>query len=174
MFSKIRRVQWLFYFMEIWKDVLGFEGLYRISNNGRVFSVRTNRFLKCGKNSFGYSLVVLAKNGVNKSCKVHRLVALHFIPNPENKPQVNHINGVKTDNGVENLEWCTAQENIKHSWNNNLSKPQNGEKHGMSKLKHDDVLEIQSMLKNGKHLQKEIASMFGVVQQTISYVKSKM
>ena len=101
---------------EIWKDIVGYEGLYQISNLGRVKSLNYSRtgkenILSPGLNSGGYYTVSLFKNGEIKKFRVHRLVALAFIPNPENKPCVDHINGVRTDNCVKNLRWCTQKEN---------------------------------------------------------------
>lgn len=119
---------------EVWKDIEGYEGLYQVSNLGRVKSLK--RFVNCknGKrtvnekiliqhdNTHGYCAVILSKNCKTKNCTVHRLVAKAFIPNLENKEDINHINGVKTDNYVDNLEWVTRRENIIHSWNMGLSK----------------------------------------------------
>lgn len=103
---------------EIWRDIKDYEGLYQVSNFGRIRSFITNRILKQGNISCGYLAVVLCKNGKKKMYSVHRLVASTFIPNPENKPQVNHKNENKQDNRVENLEWMTAKDNINHGTHN--------------------------------------------------------
>lgn len=109
---------------EIWKDVIGYEGLYQVSNLGRVKSLVFSRekYLSPGKNvihtKYGdavYLFVPLSKNGVRKNGGIHRLVAQAFIPNPENKREVNHKDGNPSNNRVENLEWCTHRENILHS-----------------------------------------------------------
>lgn len=100
---------------EIWKDIPGYEGLYRISNLGNVESLATGKLLKKLSHSTGYLAVVLYKNRHPKRCILHRLVAKAFIPNPENKPTVNHKNGNKHDNSVDNLEWATFLENNRHA-----------------------------------------------------------
>ena len=110
---------------EIYKDIEGFEGLYQVSNLGRVKSLNYNHTGKEGVltpalNSYGYCKVSLWKNGKMRVKSIHRLVADAFIDNPNNLPCVNHINGVKTDNSVENLEWCTYKENNAHAIENNL------------------------------------------------------
>ena len=97
------------------KEIEKYKGYY-ITDDGVVFSKRFNRPLKSFVNEGGYLVVPLTQNGKTKQERVHRLVATTFIPNPESKPQVNHINGVKTDNRVENLEWCTSNENIQHRY----------------------------------------------------------
>jgi len=99
---------------EIWKLVTGYEGLYEVSNLGRVKSVKfkKHRLKTLYKNKKGYLYTYLYKNGVREYWRVHRLVATVFIPNPENKPTVNHIDEDKLNNKVSNLEWATYSEQM--------------------------------------------------------------
>ena len=103
---------------EIWKDIEGYEGRYQVSNLGRVKRVTTGRILKGGKNTCGYLKVQLYKNGSKSDKTIHRLVAQAFIPNPENKLEINHIDEYKTNNVVSNIEWATRKENINHGTRN--------------------------------------------------------
>ena len=93
------------------KDIKNYEGIYQVTENGDVWSVRRNRFLKPYKNQLGYLRVVLSKNGIHKRYSVHRLVAQAFIDNPDNLPCVNHKDENKLNNNVDNLEWCTIRYN---------------------------------------------------------------
>ncbi len=102
---------------EIWKSIEGYEGLYEVSNLGNVRSLNwhltgTIRVLKPRQNGYGYLSVILYKNGKMKKFYVHRLVASAFLPNPQNLPQVNHKDENKTNNSIENLEWCSCKDNI--------------------------------------------------------------
>lgn len=99
---------------ETWRDVPGYEGLYQVSDQGRVKNARSGHIRKPREKWDGYLQVNLSRNNRAQSMAVHRLVALAFLPNPESKPQINHINGKKTDNRAENLEWCTGSENQRH------------------------------------------------------------
>lgn len=99
--------------MEVWRDIIGFEGLYQVSDLGRVKSLLNGRerVLVGRKNKDGYLLVSLCKDGNAKKCYVHRLVAEAFIPNPDNLPQVNHRDECKSNNVVSNLEYCDRKYN---------------------------------------------------------------
>lgn len=97
---------------EVWKDIKGYEGLYQISDQGNVFSVKRNKTLRPLINTYGYHFVNLHRDGKQIASQIHRLVAEAFIPNPDNKPQVNHINENKADNRVCNLNWMTNKENM--------------------------------------------------------------
>lgn len=115
--------------MEIWKDITGYEGYFQVSSLGNFRSLdRTIKYKDSGTRLYpgkslltetiveGYQRIVLMKDAVKKRYMCHRLVAQEFIPNPENKPFINHINGNKADNRVENLEWCTQSENELHGY----------------------------------------------------------
>lgn len=161
---------------EIWRDIKGYKGCYQVSSLGRVRSLRRKRLsngylreriLKFGIAVNGYFYVILCKDRIIKPFSVHRLVAQAFIPNPDNKPEVNHKSGVKTDNEVNSLEWCTHKENIEHR-DNILGKNNRGENHPRHKLMKADVLQI----KESKLKQKELAEIFRVSHQQISKIKN--
>lgn len=105
---------------EIYYDIKGYEGLYQINYKGVIKSIgkwyggKDFKFLKIGK-CLGYDRICLCKNNIKKHFSIHRLIALHFIPNDENKPFINHKNGIRNDNKLENLEWCTHSENMQHA-----------------------------------------------------------
>ena len=99
------------------KDVVGYEGLYAVTSCGKIWSYKYKKFLKSRPTRTGYFQVVLMKNGERKTCYVHRIVAEAYIPNPDNLPQVDHIDNDKTHNYVNNLQWITSRDNNRKSKN---------------------------------------------------------
>lgn len=148
---------------EVWKDIEGYEGLYQVSNFGRVKSSYTNRFLKGRKSPQGYLLVNLCKNNIASGKTIHRLVAQAFIPNSENKPQVNHIDEDKTNNMVSNLEWMTSKENLNHGTRN--------ERAGKAISKSNSIPIIATNIKTGESREfygiNECARQLGLHHQSI-------
>lgn len=165
--------------IEEWRQVKGYEGLYEVSSLGNVRSVdrvikysngtsnhHKGRLLKLGCNHRGYPMAMLSKKNKQRNIAVHRLVAEAFICNPENKPTVNHISGVKSDNRVENLEWNTWEENERHSQETGL-KPR-GEAHPNSKLNKTKVSEIRRLYPS--MTQVELGMKYGVNHRTIGNI----
>lgn len=145
------------------KEIPGFDGKYLAYVDGRIFSKVKNRFLRCNKlTSKGYMRVRLDE----KTFQWHRIIGLTFIPNPDNKPQINHKNGIKTDNQVENLEWVTNQENRDHAMQNKLHSI--GENHN-SKLSEIDVLNIYKLYKKGV-TRKEISHIYNIAYVTVCMI----
>lgn len=131
--------------MEEWKVIEGFE--YSVSNEGRVRNDKTGSYIKPRLNKFGYLRVNLRdSNKKQKGFTLHRLIAIAFIDNPLNKPQINHINGIKTDNSINNLEWCTSKENQLHK-SQTLKKCRGEENSGGGALTEFEVLIICEMFK---------------------------
>lgn len=158
---------------EVWRWVVGYEGLYMVSNMGNVMTVpkrtHSNGFLltpTIGTN--GYQTVHLRKDGASKRPSVHRLVAVAFIPNPDNLPEVNHIDGEKTNNSVDNLEWCTRSKNVRHSIRvlGNPKPP----KPNVSPNRHLTFEQAQEIRKDNRS-QGKIAKDYGVSQSAISLIK---
>jgi len=152
---------------EEYRDVVGFEEYFQVSNLGNVFSKRSNRILKQTKSKTGYwtfATKIGGRNGTNHCFRVHRLVAEAFIPNPENKPFVNHIDGCKTNNMLSNLEWVTASENSLHAWSTGLQPPRPSH---LRKLTADQVREIRTSTKTDR----ELASIYEINHVSIGRIK---
>ena len=120
---------------------------YAISTEGDVINIITEEFLKPGKNKKGYPQISLTHNGVRYTFRIHTLVAKAFIPNPNNLPQVNHIDGNKCNNNVNNLEWITNLENMRHSWRIGLRKARKGEDVSNNKYSEKIIKKFVSYLK---------------------------
>jgi len=167
---------------EVWKPVVGWEAFYEVSNHGNVRSLDRIILQNCGPrktpctrmsrgklmqvnkiDKYGYRCVSLRHMAQNLSTTVHRLVAQAFIDNPDGKSQVNHKNGDKLDNRVENLEWATSFENMQHAVAN-LNR--HGERMKSSKIKDADVVDIRFLLGHGV-AQADVARAFGVSRKTI-------
>lgn len=156
---------------EVWKEVGGFDGMYKVSNLGRVKSYNLNKIgniLKPRTYSNYDSVVLTDKEGSFKKHMVHRLVAYAFIQNPDNLPQVNHLDGNKHNNLVENLEWCTQQQNAKHAYNVLYPDKNKGEGNAFSILTNKIVLEIFEMTESGEYRHWEIAEKYGIDRSTVT------
>ena len=131
------------------KDIKGYEGDYKINEMGEVFSVKYNRTkkLKPRISHDGYVWYNLCKNGKQKTCRANRLVAENYIDNPKNKPTVNHIDGNKLNNAVDNLEWSTRKEQMEHAYKLGLKEPVRGTNQGNSVLTEEQVKEIREIYK---------------------------
>ncbi len=157
--------------MEHWKPIEGYEGLYEVSDYGRVVSLRRapKLVLSQSTSSTRYMRVSLNKNGSHKTVLVHRLVAKAFISNPFHKPQVNHKDGNRQNNLVENLEWVTSSENIQHAYDF-LGKVSPAKGHAFNrKLSDGQVMEIRSSDKSCYVL----GRMYGLAPSSICAVKNK-
>jgi len=157
--------------IENWKDIEGYDGVYQVSNLGKVRSVRGDkvRMIRGTLDRGGYRFVFIKHKGLSKNHKVHRLVASAFIPNNLNKPQVNHIDSDRSNNDINNLEWCTAKENMRHA----SRKGNEVWRQGFRRvLKKNDVIKIIMLLKLGV-AGEELARMFKTTPQNISMIRSK-
>lgn len=166
----------------------GFEKLYAISVHGVVTALNkvvlyrrhgvdgskklNNKKIKTSISKCGYEKVTLSKDGEKFYFTVHRLVALSFISNPNNKPHVNHIDGNKLNNRIDNLEWCTMSENMQHAFKNKLHIPSGakGERSARSKLKEVDVLEIRNLISLGCSVNR-LALKYGVNRSSIRDIR---
>lgn len=167
---------------EIWLPVKSYEGIYEISNLGRVKSItrfvtdilngkeRVHRINGCifkyRVDQKGYPIVKISKNGHYRNIPVHRLIAAAFIENPSNLPAINHINGIKSDNRIENIEWCTIGDNTRHAFASGLIKNK-GVDNVSAKLSENQVIEII----NSKEPTKNLLPIYGVSANVINEIK---
>lgn len=150
--------------MEIWKDIKGYEGLYVVSNTGKIKSIDRyitdkngkikfthGRIIKVRSQNSGYNVLRLCKNGKKPAFTVHRIVAETFIPNPENKPYTNHKDGNKQNNRVSNLEWVTPSENMRHAVDTGLWKYPGKTKDGRRRLSESMTKRMKGVPKTEEH-----------------------
>ena len=175
---------------EVWKDINGYEGIYQVSNLGRVKAVERTWYsgrngcikktkpehimkYRLAKNT-GYCLLKLTKYGKEKHVFVHRLVAETFIPNPNNLPEINHIDGNKENNCINNLEWCTAKENISHATKNKL-RIIDGCNNWQAKMSPEDISFIRNNYKPRDKMfgRKALANKFGCNVSVISNILAR-
>ena len=156
---------------EIIKGIRGFEGRYTISNLGIVRSLLTGKVMKQNITKFGYARINLRKEGTReyKSFFIHRLVASHFLPNPEHYPEINHKDNDRLNNVVTNLEWCSKEYNIWYSYRYGKAS-RKGLKNPNAKLDLDDVDAIKALAKTMRFTHREIAKMFRVSSTTIDFI----
>ena len=164
---------------EIWKDIVGYEGLYQVSNFGRIksfprkYTQKEIKILKPVLSKGGYLQCHLIKDGKSKTFAIHRLVAEAFLSNPNNLPEVNHKFGNKFDNYYENLEWCNSSQNKQHAFNMGLM--QSGSESTKAKLTTDQVLLIRANYKphDKEFGMKALAKKFNVNTVTIKRILAR-
>jgi hypothetical protein len=153
--------------IEIWKEIKDYEDLYKINNFGKIISLRNNRERKSHLDKYGYYRSILSKDKKQRNVIISRMVAEAFIPNPNNLPQVNHIDGNKQNNHVSNLEWISNIDNQIHARKTGLIN-NNGVNSGNSKFTEEDVIKIRNL--KGILSCKKIGDLFGVSSTTIHYI----
>lgn len=159
---------------EIWKDIIGYPN-YEISNLGVIKNKTTNHLLSISRHKQGQHVVGLWKNNTTRLFNLYRLLAIHFIPNPDNKPEVNHIDGDRFSfPKLENLEWCTPSENMKHAYNNGLSKGsfKSGFNHQFCKIKEVEANEIFELRQQGISTM-DIAKKYNISQRQVYFICEK-
>lgn len=151
-----------------WKEVPGFD-LYLCSTDGFVKNKKRNRLLKPSEDKNGYLRVVLVANKKKKNIAVHRVVGMTFIKNPQNKPQINHIDGNKKNNTVQNLEWVTNEENRAHAFRTGLACFK-GEKNPNAKINTRTVKHIRKLFATGKWNKCQLARMFSISRTMVRFI----
>lgn len=156
------------------REVKEYEDKFLISDNGLLISRRTDKVLSQNVNKGGYlnhATKIDGRSGVNKCFRLHRVVAEAFIDNPDNKPEVNHINANKADNTKKNLEWATAKENTRHAIESGLITTISGSEHSSCVFSKDQIFEIRNKITQANRSLRSIAADYGVDKNTIRDIK---
>jgi hypothetical protein len=143
---------------------------YEIYSNGRVFSNKSNKFLVTSRGTYGYEIITLYGKNKQKTFRVHRLVGLAFLPKVKNKSEINHKDGNKLNNDVENLEWTSRSENVKHAYDTNLKKGMIQEKNGRAKLTIKKANKIREDYMSKKYTQTYLAKKYKLSQPLVGRV----
>lgn len=144
---------------------------YVACNDGTIWSNKSNRELKCRDDKNGYYRFNIIFKGNHTTLMMHQVICKAFKENPDNKPQINHVDGNKKNNHIDNLEWCTCKENIRHAYDSGLCDKTKYGNHHLSKLKPEDVLYIKRELKSKEKSLAELARMFNVSSHSIYCIK---
>lgn len=167
------------YMEEIWKSISEYEGMYDVSNLGRIRShkyINSPRTMANKKDPNGYESIILCKYGTRNQQRIHRLVAIAFLTNPNNYPVVNHKNGIRNDNRAENLEWCTQSQNLIHSRDvlgyRVKEGSRQGGKNGRAKISEEIVLSMRKDRELGKS-NIEISRKYNIPSSTVGNILSR-
>lgn len=166
--------------MEIWKTIVGYEGWYSVSSHGRVrrekngpYTKIRKRILKPIKDSYGYYHIDLYKNGIQKNYTIHKLITIAFLGKCPKGLQVNHKDGIKTNNYASNLEYVTHYQNMQHARKNGFFKSKKGSKNGRAKLTEKQVFQIRRLYQKGNIIQRKLGEKFNVSQSIIGFITRK-
>lgn len=146
---------------------------YYATEDGKIYSGKSNKYLSTRKSKRGYLLVNLSIDGKCKTFSVHSLIAKAYIPNPDNLPEINHKDGNKENNTVSNLEWCTSSQNSVHALREGLMVPAKGLATKNGRFTDEDIITIRNLYKSKQYSQYRIAEMYNVTRSTIQQIIEK-
>lgn len=157
----------------MWKQIPALGGRYEASTSGEIRHIEKKNIRKARKNKCGYLQMNFSRcdgTGKSKTILVHKLIAMTFLENPNNLENINHIDGNKQNNAIENLEYCTRSENLKHAFAMGLHKARKGEESPRAKLTNEQAQEVRKLYREKRISQQKIAGFFNVSQRTVSKI----
>lgn len=143
---------------------------YYATEDGKIYSGKSNKYLSTRKSKRGYALVNLSIDGKCKTFSVHSLIAKAYIPNPDNLPEINHKDGNKENNNVSNLEWCTSSQNSVHALREGLMVPAKGLATKNGRFTDEDIITIRNLYNSKQYSQYKIAEMYNVTRSAIQQI----